>query len=160
MKTSSGTEALLSFYTISFAVILICLRSVPDKYFVVIPDVLQVCQLRFELCQVWLVCIKLPLQRNVFRCQLLQRRQLAVMKLIDGLGFFMRFDFCAMLLIEFCRPAGFAKLIVYRFRPTVIPDGLTLTIDFFHAILGLSDESFPFFTGRLQIINLLFQFFQ
>lgn len=102
MKTSSGTEALLSFYTISFAVILICLRNVPDKYFVVIPDVLQVCQLRFELCQIWLVCIQLLLQRNVFRCQLLQRRQFAVVKLVDSLCFFVCFDFCAMLLIEFC----------------------------------------------------------
>ena len=82
------------------------------------------------------------------------------MKLIDGLGFFMRFDFRAMLLIEFCRPAGFAKLSVYLFRPAVITDGLTLTIDFFHAILCLSDEGFLFFIGRLQIINLLFQFFR
>ena len=122
VKTSSGTEALLSFYAISFAVILICVWNVPDKYFVVIPDVLQVCQLRLELCQVWLVCVKLPLQRIVFCCQFLQRRQLAVMMLIDSLGFFVRFDFYAMFLIEFCRPAGFSKLSVYRFRPTVIPD--------------------------------------
>ena len=49
---------------------------------------------------------------------------------------------------------------VYLFRPAVITDGLTLTIDFFHAILCLSDEGFLFFIGRLQIINLLFQFFR
>lgn len=160
MKTSASTEALLSFHTITFAVILICLRNVPDKYFVVIPDVLQVCQLRFELCQVWLVCIKLLLQRNVFRCQLLQRRQLAVMERIDSLCFFVRFDFCSMLLIEFRRPAGFFKLSVYLFRPAVITDGLTLTIDFFHTILCLPDGGFLFIMGRLQIINLLFQFFR
>ena len=59
-------------------------------------------QLRFELCQIWLVCIQLLLQRNVFRCQLLQRLQFAVVKLVDSLCFFVCFDFCAMLLIEFC----------------------------------------------------------
>ena len=45
---------------------------------------------------------QLLLQRNVFRCQLLQRRQFAVVKLVDSLCFFVCFDFCAMLLIEFC----------------------------------------------------------
>ena len=37
-----------------------------------------------------------------FSCQLLQRLQFAVVKLVDSLCFFVCFDFCAMLLIEFC----------------------------------------------------------
>ena len=52
--------------------------AVPFKNFVVISDVLQVRELRFQFIERCLIVFFLLFQPVVFRCQLFQRRQFSV----------------------------------------------------------------------------------
>ncbi len=65
-----------------------------------------------------------------------------------------------MLLIEFHRPAGFPILGVNFFRSTVIPDRLSLPIDFFHPVLLLPNGSFQRVSLIGQLLNLIVQLLQ
>lgn len=60
--------------------------AVPFQNLVVIPNVLQVCELWFQLVQRCLIVFFLLLQAVVFRRQLFQRRHLSIERRVNRLG--------------------------------------------------------------------------